>query len=355
MRDITNFIKIQPQTVSWLNQEMINNKLFIDNSFQRRYVWVLKDKVKLIETILLGFTIPEIYLWEVDIDEVSGSIKRSIVDGQQRLIAIKEFIDNGYALEDSFLEFKDVEYANKKFEELDIDLRKKIFKYQFSVRMIDCSVSREEIVQVFNRLNCTSYDLTPQELRNAKFNGKFLALSTILANNDFWTKYKFFPGLQRRRMKDVEFASNILMYYRQGIDGELSQESLDDIYKLYEAEYPYMKEDKKLFENTMKTLQEIFCKVSEDKKFINFIRKATHLYSFFTLISYLLDKKLYNEQKEDKIIEFINLYISDVNIYEPDDIRQELINKYKVLSLEGTKSKVNRIERFETLLAYLDT
>ena len=81
MRDITNFIKIQPQTVSWLNQEMINNKLFVDNSFQRRYVWVLKDKVKLIETILLGFTIPEIYLWEVDIDEVSGSIKRSIVDG----------------------------------------------------------------------------------------------------------------------------------------------------------------------------------------------------------------------------------------------------------------------------------
>ena len=59
MRDITNFIKIQPQTVSWLNQEMINNKLFIDNSFQRRYVWVLKDKVKLIETILLGFTINE--------------------------------------------------------------------------------------------------------------------------------------------------------------------------------------------------------------------------------------------------------------------------------------------------------
>ena len=93
-------------------------------------------------------------------------------------------------------------------------------------------------------------------------------------------------------MKDVEFVSNILLYYRQGIDEDLSQENLDRIYSLYENNYPEKETDKLLFTNTVNTLETLFIKSNNDKDIIGFMKKSTHLYSFFVLISYLLNKNL---------------------------------------------------------------
>ena len=347
MDNVSNYINIEPQTVGWLNTEMIEDRLFVDSSFQRRYVWKDEDKIKLIETILLGYTIPEIYLWEVGVNTTTGQTQKSIVDGQQRLMAIKQYLNNEYSLNEKYLEFKDQPYVNKKFEELSDADKKNIFAYKFSIRMIREIITRDQIIQIFNRLNSTSYDLTPQELRNAKFSGEFLELSTELADNSFWFKYDFFPGMQRRRMKDVEFVSNILMYYRQGIDEDLSQENLDRMYSLYENIYPEKQSDKQKFIATLNAIENLFIKTNNDKSIVNFVKKSTHLYTFFVLISFLQSKNLYNENTENHIIKFIKSYISDNN-------ENEIIQQYKELSIEGTKSKINRMARFDLLLKYLN-
>lgn len=347
MDSVADFINIQSHNIGWLNQEIQSNRLFVDENFQRRYVWKEADKIKLIETILLGYAIPEVYLWVTGIDTSSGLCQRSIVDGQQRLFAINGFINNEFCLKDNVLECKNQSYSNKYFSELDEEYKKKIFGYKISVRMIDEKITKNQIIDMFNRLNCTAYNLTPQELRNAKYNGKFLKLSIHIANNSFWSKYNFFSGMSVRRMKDVEFMSNILIYFRQGISGDLSQENLNSVYNLYESEYSEINKDEELFKKVIQELQNMIDQTGEEKSFIKFLKRTTHLYSIITVIAHLIEKNTYNEVLRDKLIEFINNYN---NINENSNL---LLHKYRSLSLEGTKSKVNRIERFETILGYI--
>lgn len=350
MSDInSNLIDISSQTTSWIYQEVSAGRMKVDESFQRRYVWTTKDKIKLIETMLLGFTIPEIYLWDIGIDSNTGLIHRSIVDGQQRIHAIVQYINNEYKLEESGLEIKNEDFVNKYFKDLDENLKRKIFIYKFSVRMINSEVTKNQIVQIFDRLNCTSYDLTPQELRNAKFNGKFLILATTLADIPFWSKYGFFPGVQKRRMKDVEFISNILIYYRQGIEEEITQTKLNQIYKLYDKNYPDMQSDKIDFLNMIDKIESLI--QSGNNNTLAFIKKLTHLYTLCIVISYLLKKNLYNAKTAEKLLEFINIY--QTNLYDSNE-NEKIMSEYKELSLEKTTSKQNRIGRFNLLIKYLN-
>src|ERR1700683_3472776 len=106
--------------VSWLNDYFKKNGIYVDNSFQRRSVWVERNKARLIETILTGFPMPEIYLWLGKADPKTGLTKYSIVDGQQRLTAIRDFIANGFSLRSLYLDRKNrsASYADKSFKEL---------------------------------------------------------------------------------------------------------------------------------------------------------------------------------------------------------------------------------------------
>ena len=54
---VCDLIKNENRSVKWIRDEYNADRLFIDDSFQRRYVWLKKHKVRLIETILMGNTI----------------------------------------------------------------------------------------------------------------------------------------------------------------------------------------------------------------------------------------------------------------------------------------------------------
>lgn len=344
-------IRVESYEVGWIYAQLNKNLLFVDNSFQRRYVWQLKDKIRLIETILLGYTIPEVYLWKTETNPNTGESLRSIVDGQQRLIALRSFIDNEFPLKSNCLDFPNQEYQDLFFKDLNDDLKTKIWSYTFSVRMISEKVTKSEITQIFNRLNSTSYDLNPQELRNAKFDGKFLALSLVLADNDFWNKYNFFPGLLKRRMRDVEFVSSILIYFRQGISYDLEQESIDEIYRLYETEYESLNQDKENFIDIINELEKIIIFSKGDRYVINFLKKLTHLYTLMIYISFLKhQEKSWSENSTKNILNFILAYNDNAIANEILTLEQILIlQEYKKLCLEGTKSKTNRLERLSCI------
>lgn len=143
-----------------------NGNLLVDNSYQRRKVWMLKDNVRLIETILLNWIIPEIFLWPADINPDTGDTITHIVDGQQRINAIFDFISGQYKLQDKFLLSKNdnkINYANKKFSELSPELKKNIWMYSISIVNIDRNCTIQDIKHMFYRLNLTDYSLNEQE------------------------------------------------------------------------------------------------------------------------------------------------------------------------------------------------
>ncbi|MEW4371389.1 DUF262 domain-containing protein [Paenibacillus kandeliae] len=341
-----DLIKNETRDVKWLVDNMRKELLKVDNSFQRKYVWLKKHQVKLIETILLGYSIPEIYLWGIETNADTGDTIYSIVDGQQRIGAVLDFIDGKFKLSAT--------YDKRGFQDLTQDEKKSIWDYPFSIRFIRSELERQDIVTMFLRLNSTNLSLNPQELRNAEFNGKFLELAEEISALPFWNKYKVFNEHQIRRMQDIQFISNVLIFFRQGIEGDTNQTNINKVYDMFNEVYKESKQDKKLFVQLIKEIEKI---ISISKAVKEFITKLTHLYIFIT-VSYYIIQKYDNIQVKhlSKIENFIKIYndsSANNNLFN-DELLEE-IEEYKRLSSEGTQNKTKRIRRFKIVKNILES
>lgn len=348
MEQIIDKIVFERKPIKWLYDQQNSEHLTVDNTFQRRYVWVHKNQVQLIESIIGGYPIPEIYLWERETDPVSGTTKHSIVDGQQRLGAIFDFLNDKYILQVSFIENKDADYKNKPFSMLTDDQKSKLWKYPLAVRFVKESVIREDIVEMFLRLNKTNTTLNPQELRNAEFEGLFLKLSQVLADNIFWREYNIFNQYDIRRMLDIQFASSILVFFRFGFDEEITQTSINRAYDTFNDNYADYEKDETLFINLIKSARELFEKYPTSSKLF---QKKVHLYTLFTtLYFYHLKYGEFTGKHLDNYGSFaVNYDIRDMLINHFGIEKETLVNEYKNLALEGTGQRLNRQRRFEII------
>ncbi|BCV57747.1 DUF262 domain-containing protein [Shewanella algae] len=345
-----NFIDVESRPIKWLVDGLKGDTIVVDNSFQRRYVWVLKDKVSLIETILLGYPIPEVYLWQNETDPETGDTIFSIVDGQQRLGAVQGFINDEFKLSKTGLENKDSEYSGKKFSDLSSDLKSKLWKYPFSIRFIDESLSKENIVNLFLRLNRTNATLNPQELRNAEFSGLFIKLADEISKDNFWNDFSIFNSADIRRMNDIQFISTLLIFLRLGIEEETTQSSINRVYDLYNENYPEADEDREIILSVLSLLRDV---VNEKTSILDVVKKKTHFYTLFVYSYYLIrsNKKEQVEEISKKLEDWYFHYLNE-STFENDKLRA-LLEEYRVLSQEGVQKKVNRQRRFEIIKEYV--
>jgi len=348
MEQIIDKTIFERKPIKWLYDQQNSGHLTVDNTFQRRYVWVHKNQVQLIESIISGYPIPEIYLWERETDPVSGTTKHSIVDGQQRLGAIFDFLNDKYILTLSFIENKDADYKNKAFSELTDDQKSKLWKYPLAVRFVKESVVREDIVEMFLRLNKTNTTLNPQELRNAEFEGLFLKLSQVLADNTFWSENKIFNQYDIRRMLDIQFASSILVFFRFGFYEEITQTSINRAYDTFNETYTDYEKDKILFESLIKSASDLITKYPTS---IKLIQKKVHLYTLFTTLYFYHLKygKFADNHLDNYGIFAVNYDNREELIKHFGADKEKLIDEYKALALEGTGQRLNRQRRFEII------
>jgi uncharacterized protein with ParB-like and HNH nuclease domain len=83
------FTETTHRSVAWLKKANDEGRLEMKPPFQRNPVWSGKQKGALIETILLEYPIPEIYMQ--DIVSASGDESHIVVDGQQRIRAVLDY------------------------------------------------------------------------------------------------------------------------------------------------------------------------------------------------------------------------------------------------------------------------
>ena len=174
---------INRKTINEISTMFEKQDLIVDDTYQRRSVWNEKDKIRLIETILLNLIIPELFFWKAETDPETGASITHIVDGQQRIKAIYSFVNNEFKLKSQCLLDEDVKklYGNKFFKELDTEVKKEFWNYQLMIIDIDPKATRSDIINMFNRLNLTDYNLNDQEKRNSK-SGEFAALARELSD-----------------------------------------------------------------------------------------------------------------------------------------------------------------------------
>lgn len=315
---------------------------FVDESFQRRLVWGQKQKVRLIETVLIGYPIPEIYIHRQATDTKTGTEKFSIVDGQQRISTFAQFVAGEWPLKSSYLdpENRASTFSDKHWDDLGDDEKSIIYDYMMNVREIPASIKTEEIRKIFKRLNETDRSLNPQEIRHAQFTGKFIEFAEKLADEEFWSEWDIFTERQIRRMADVEFTTSLISYLKNGIITD-SSATVNKLYDLYNETYPGMRADQRKFRELLAKVEYLF----EGKEEIaDFFSKTVHLYTLFVI----LDQHDFTPNKSqmvNKLAEFIAK--NDLNP------KPALIAEYRKGSEQRTRSKVSREIRHEALLKFL--
>ncbi|MCL2506982.1 MAG: DUF262 domain-containing protein [Endomicrobia bacterium] len=335
-----------------------DNTLIVDNSYQRRAVWGERDKIRLIETILMGMVIPELFFWKSNTNPKTGDCLVHIVDGQQRIKAICEFIDGDFKLnKNNLLDDKiKTTYANAFFNDLSDDVKTYFWNYEFMIIDIDRTATKEDIATMFRRLNLTDFNLNNQEKRHT-ISGEFAALALDLSNLDIWNEYNIFNARDVKRMRDVEFCASLVLLYKNGIIDQPDQTALNNAYEDFQDGYNGIEKDKEAVIYSTDIIEEFF-KIDD---VIKFLRRKSQLYTLFSIVFYIMDKKIViNGNIKNKFKKFVNIYSRfDNSIDLQDDLNVsernifDLLKKYKLASSEGINKHTNRTIRFNVLKDFI--
>ena len=203
---------IESEPIRDLNQQYTESDLDVQPEFQRRAVWDNKRKSKFIESVLLGFPIPLIFLAEVH----DNSVKRYVIDGQQRLRALFEFISGGFALQGLG---EDSPYETMTFQQTPAQGKFLLTRHLRTVT-ITAQSDQDVAFDLFQRLNRGATSLNEQELRNCKYNksrfNKFL-IDVAAKEKKFSTLMGFkAEGTAYKRMLDVEAVLRFMAFLDQG-------------------------------------------------------------------------------------------------------------------------------------------
>ncbi len=201
--------------------------------FQRNYVWDQRRASKLIESIIIGLPIPQIFLYE----ESRNSFL--VIDGQQRLMTLYYFIKQRFpkkekraSLRAIFAEYgkipDDILHDDHYFSKFNLRLTAKEpdapnkfnklnystlgdYKTQFDLRTIRNVIIKQNVPQdddssiyeIFNRLNSGGINLKPQEIRASLYHSNFYGMLAKINLNPTWRR---FLGLEEPdlHMKDIE-------------------------------------------------------------------------------------------------------------------------------------------------------
>ncbi len=179
-------------------KEMIEEKILIlQPDFQRKYIWDNEKKINLIDSILREWVLPPILCVKN-----SENGKLEVIDGQQRLTSIHNFITNKYSYKSELL-----------FSELSRNERSKILNYKLVFFVIE-DIDNKTIGEYFYRLN-DQVALTSTEKRNA-YNGDFKDIVKSLVNNFINKGFnKNSLKISNQRFEYEDIVSRLIVYVQE--------------------------------------------------------------------------------------------------------------------------------------------
>ena len=271
------FIIPSDWTVSTPRQEM-NDIVDLSPSFQRRSVWTKKAKSKFIESLILGIPIPQI-LFAEDKNYRNNFL---ILDGKQRLTAIKEFFEERFD-DGSKFQIQGLDDLSEINGETWSTLRQNFPEY---ARSIEAAPIRTAIIrgwkkddilyEIFFRLNSGSVKLSPMELRMSLIRGPYLR--EVIKKTSQIRSIQQLLGLKSadKRMKDVEVAIRHMAFCdnRVSYRGNLKN-FLDDYCRIQNDTYDSDRVEQELraLDDVIKFGMEVFGSGRFGRKFVSRYRK----------------------------------------------------------------------------------
>jgi len=192
-----------PFTVGYLMDRIEHEEINMNTDFQRSGdLWDEVKQSRLIESILLGLPLPAFYF-------DTNSKNWDIIDGLQRCCSIRNFCV------EKTLKLTGLEYLTNMnglgFTDLDRILQRNIITRAITVNLLQKSSNNVRYI-LFKRLNTAGLVLTPQEIRNAIYQGKATeALNKLSTIPEFLNAIG--GKISKSRMQDKDFVCRFIAFY----------------------------------------------------------------------------------------------------------------------------------------------
>ena len=313
------------ETILSLYNKMDNGTLTLQPYFQRELVWNNSHKENFIETILKGLPFPEVYFADGKIDLQTKTSEILVVDGQQRLSTIYEYISNSKDL---------ILKKIPRFEQLNETEQTNFLDYPVVVRALG-RISEDEIKSIFSRINSVQYALNAVEINNALYRGEFISTAKSIINSNFLSDLPPFAHAKLSRMEDLGFVLLVLSTIEVG--GYFTQNNeVEKMIQTYDEEYPNKDRMVEAFKFVLNYVKEL----NIDPASIWWRRSC--LFSLIVeLLNYYLEKnKLKDKDSMKSILDSLETNISA----NKDNASTEYGEFYKFM-LQGTASRQGRIAR----------
>jgi hypothetical protein len=249
----------------------------LNPEFQRRHRWHPQRQSKLIESLIMNVPIPPIFLYE---DRYSHY---QVMDGLQRLTAIREFYEN--KLELAGLE-EWPELNGRTYKTLPEQVRRGVDRRYLSSIILLQETAKNEVEAnrlkqlVFERINSGGVRLEPQESRNAIYDGPLNRLCIELSRTPELCRLWMIPEPSKeeieskgeiisgerlsnpdfQQMKDVELVLRFFAYRQRDLHNTNTLRTYLDNYLNYGNKFSadVLKELASLFQSTISLCEELF-------------------------------------------------------------------------------------------------
>ena len=351
-------------TISDLVQWHEKGELELSPKYQRNNVWNEKAKAYLIDTIVRGLPIPPIFMRQT-VDVNTKTTNREIIDGQQRVLAILDFVvAEDFAIKKSH----NKELGGKKYSELDPDTQELLLEYEILAEVV---TEKDEsiIYDMFARLNSNNMVLNKQEIRNSKYWGEFKVLIYRLSSKyrDFFLSNQLLTDNDCSRMRDSELINSMVILLVDGIVKE-TPTSIENIYRKYDKTFPDSEQIESHLIEIMDVVEHIYhffngasgCFANKNYFFTLYCVLANQMFGIKDIVLPRNDLFSSNEIKNnlgvlcDCFAQFINDFETNINDKENDyGLHMEYSDFAKNHSIRTT-GKAERIKRITFLNSFIE-
>lgn len=307
-----------------------NTTLIPQPEFQRRLVWINKDKIEFIRTVLEGYPFPEIYIAAGKVDTKTGEGAEMLVDGQQRITTLYQYFKGSTDLRLS----KDLPSYDKLSEEDQV----RFLEYKVVVRDLG-NMSIDQIKQVFQRINSTSYGLNAMEIHNARYGGEFKKFAEKISQLNFFDDYRIFTSTDVKRMNDVMYCASLVAtvmstYFNRDNEVELFLEKFNEEFDSQEVLLQH-------FETVLSFISRLnFPPKSRIYKKADFFTLFVELYKLLVIANVELNIPRVRHELE--------IFFSSVDIVGAGlDTGSVDVERYYKAALQASNDRGNRISRGE--------
>ena len=313
--------------ISELYRRIKEGSLIPQPDFQRKFVWTKEHKESFIDTILQGLPFPEIYFAQSGIDMEKIMSTEVVVDGQQRLSTIVQYIDEK-------TESKEFGKKVPLYGNLSKPEQEDFLNYSIVVRDLG-DVSGDLIKDIFQRINKTKFSLEKIEIHNAIYDGAFISTAKEIIDEINKEHIPIFSDSELTRMADLHFVLLIMSTIENGGYFPLDKE-IEKYVQEYNNEYSNANTIK---DNILKTFEQI--KNFDFEPDSIWYRKS----NFLTLVIEL-SKNSYPDSIKSKLLDFEEQILE--NKRKPKG--ENIYSTYYSYMYTGTNSRQARVMRSELLL-----